>query len=174
MARKRRRAKGSVGRTSVSHLSGPIVTVRLPVPVSMAHLARTEIYSYPYPSIRERLTKVIRKRLARPRGKFKMVRVRVRLPRRLPLVPGSYVSLDRDRLNIHSKRQREAAELRERNRARYEEGKFNRRKARNGQLASRHSTRFGSLAEASRRGFSADGLGDVALGVRALASSLYR
>lgn len=142
-------------------------TTYLPVPV--AKVARTKIYSYPYPKQVRLKHRTIRVPLIRRRNLVK-TKIAIRLPRRLPLVRGSYVSLADGRLNIHSKYKLERMinHAREFNTRRYSEHKANKRKARYGQLDSGGSQRFGSVAEAYRRGNTIDKIAEAALAVRAI------
>lgn len=95
--------------------------------------------------------------------------VRIRLPRFLPMVYGSYVSLTDDTLNIHSENQlRRLQDAQEFNRRRYVEHKGNHRQGRNGQLDSPGSRRFGSVAEAVRRGRSIAEIADAGMAARAI------
>lgn len=149
-----------------------ILAVKVYLPRPVARMARREVYTYPYPRQLQKRRHVIRMSLlgslGSSRAEMVPVKVRIRVPRYLPLVRGSYVSLGRGRLNIHSYHQlRRLYEL-EKNRRRYSEGKGNRRKARYGQLDSPGSTRFGSVAEAQRRGLSIDRIADHALVARAI------
>ena len=143
---------------------GPVLTVRLQLPRSLALRARREVYSYPFPRQRQFVSRVLRRRLGRRRERFVDARVRIRLPRVLPLVRGSYVSVRGGVLNVHSLRQLErvlaAGLLNERH---YEEWKSNRRKACNGQLDSPGATSHGLVAHAARRGLGMARLADAAL-----------
>lgn len=151
-----------------SRRTGPLVTLEVFLPRPVALRARREIYPYPYPLQKRLKSRVIRHRLW-TKGPMVKAKVRVRLPRKLPLVRGSYVSLDRGRLNIHSRRQHELLiERRELNRLRKEETKGGRRKARYGQLDSPGATGFGSVAEGYRRGHSVGRIADAALVARAI------
>lgn len=142
------------------------VYVNVPVPSYL----RTRTVSYSYPKQVSRARRVIRRPLLVNRNtRYELRRIAVRVPRHLPLVKPSYVSLSRGRLTIHSKRQLHALmEKGEFNRERRSERKDRGRKARNGQLDSVVSDRFGILGESLRRGFSAAGLADAALVSRGL------
>lgn len=156
-------------RSRVSQLPGRVHYVTTYLPRSVAIKARREIYPYPYPNQKRLKGKTIRLALTRPRNMVK-TKVAIRLPRRLPLVRGSYVSLADGRLNIYSKYKLERMinHAREYNTRRYSEHKGNHRKGRHGQLDSPGSRRFGSVAEAYRRGGSIDQIADAALVARAL------
>lgn len=142
-----------------------VVTVPLPRPLAR----RVRRVTYVYPRSRVQATRVVRVPLAPKARGFVLRRVLVLLPAVLPSAEPSYVSVDRGRLNIHSRRQ-QLRQLRrfELNRRRYQEHKDGRHKARNGQLESVSSDRFGIIAEAHRRGLSARRLADAALVSRAL------
>lgn len=167
MASKRRRVQRSNAGYSVTR-PGRTIAVTVPYPVS-AKLSRT--VTYPYPKQIQRTSKVVRVELYPRKQFYRLAKVTVRMPRALPIVRGSYVSIDRNRLNIHSKRQLRRLLDAEYNRRRYNEHKSNRRKARNGQLDSVRSDRLGMLAEAQQRGWSARRLADVAMVSRALGAS---
>lgn len=146
------------------------VTTYLPRPVAIK--ARREIYPYPYPAQRQLKGRVIREPLRSSRHRLIKTTIRIRLPRQLPVVRGSYVSLADGRLNIHSKYQLERMfNAQELNRRRYSEYKRNKRKASHGQLDSRGSQRFGSVAHAYRQGASIDKIADAALGARAVSQN---
>lgn len=152
--------------------SGRVFTVSVALPRPVAIKARREIYTYPYPKQVQKRGRTIRLSLARSRIPMVKTKVRIRLPRQLPLVRGSYVSLADGRLNIHSRYQLERLyHAQEFNRRRYGEYKRNRRKASHGQLDSRGSQRFGSVAHAYRQGSSIDKIADAALAVRAIAQN---
>lgn len=98
-----------------------------------------------------------------------MTRVHVRIPHHLPIVPASYVTIDRKRrLNIHSKRRTLSKLLTESNVRRYNERKGRKRQARNGQLESINSDRLGIVAEAHHRNLNVNRIADAALVSRAL------
>jgi hypothetical protein len=146
----------------------PTITVTVPVPVNV----RARTVSYTYPQQIQRSRRVVRRQLSPLQTRYVMRRVRVVLPRHLPVVRGSYVSIDRNgRLNNHSRRQLEALLAVENNRRRYRERKWRGRKARNGQLESAGSTHAGLVAEAVRRGLSAETIQDAAMVARALERS---
>lgn len=143
--------------------------VKTYVPRSVAFKARREIYPYPYPSQIQKRGRVVRVPLALRRERFVPVTVAIRMPRQLPVVRGSYVSLSRNRINIHSRKQVERLEdAQERNRRRYVERKGNHRKARYGQIDSRGAAHLGIVAESFKRGNSIDQIADAALVARAL------
>lgn len=143
------------------------VTVVVPMPVGL----RPRIAYYKYPMPRQRLRRVIRQPLGR-RGRYALRKVSVVVPRTLPTVRGSYVSVDRyNRLNIHSHRQLRAVLEREYNRARNSEDKRSRRSARNGQLESVRADRAGIIGAASSMGLGAASIADAALVSRALGFS---
>lgn len=149
--------------------AGRVLYVSTYLPRPVAQKARREIYPYPYPNQIQKRGRVIRLALKRPRGRMVKTTVAIRVPRHLPLARASYVSLSRNRLNIHSTTQlRRLEDAQERNRRRYSEHKGNHRKARHGQLDSRGSQRHGSVAEAYRRGGTIDEIADAALVARAL------
>lgn len=140
------------------------VTVVVPMPVGL----RPRIAYYKYPSPRQRSRRVIRQPLGR-RGRYVLRKVAVVVPRTLPTVRGSYVSVDRyHRLNIHSHRQLRSVLDREYHRERYSEDKRNRRSARNGQLESVRADRAGIIGAAAAMGVGAAQLADTALVSRAL------
>lgn len=143
------------------------VPVYLPRPVALR--ARREVYTYPYPSQRRLKARTIRLRLRRSHAPLVYTKVRIKMPRRLPLARGSYVSITDKWLNIHSRKQHAKALSRyELNRRRYTEGKSNRRKGRHGQLDSPGADAFGSVAEAARRGLGVNRLADAAMVARAI------
>lgn len=149
-------------------------TLRLQVylPSSVSKIVRREVYPYPYPSQRQLRGRVIRHKLRRQRERMVRTTVRVRVPAGLPLARPSYVSVERDRLNIHSRKQtRKQNSPMSKNRRRYSHGyreKDHKRRARYGQLDSPGATRFGSVAEAARRGQSIDRIAEAALASRAI------
>lgn len=148
---------------------GRVITVNTYLPRPVAIKARREIYPYPYPKQRQKRGRVLRIPLRETHRDMVPVKVRIRLPRHLPLVRGSYVSLSRARLNIHSYNQvKGLIHAQEFNRRRYSEFKRHRRKGAHGQLDSRGSERFGSVAFAYRKGASIDQIADAALVARAL------
>lgn len=174
----RRRSKRNV-KNQLDHYSadlnikrpykGRVFTVTTYLPRPVAYKVRREIYPYPYPNQLQKRGRVIRLALRPSRVPYVKAKVRIRLPRQLPLVRGSYVSLTGDRLNIHSYRQvKGLINAQEFNRRRYSEYKRNHRKASHGQLDSRGSQRLGLVANASRRGYSIDKIADAALVARAL------
>lgn len=173
MSRRRRRKGVSVSGFDqrYSELSHPYTIVTVPVwlPRPVAHRAGREIYTYVPPRQIRRKRRVIRYALLRPRAQMVKVGVRLRVPKKLPLARNSYVSLSRNRLNIHSIRQHQRAmDHGELNRTRREERKSGRRKARNGQLDSARALSFGSVAEAYRRGESVGRIADAAAVARAI------
>lgn len=146
-----------------------VFTVTTFLPRSVANIARREIYPYPIPKQIQKRGRVIRLSLRPTRGRYVKTKVRIRVPLHLPLVRGSMVSLDRNRINIHSHYQlRRALDAQELNRRRYSEYKRNKRKASHGQIDSGGSQRFGAVAHAYRRGASIDQIADAALVARAL------
>lgn len=148
---------------------GHVLTVNALLPRPVAYKARREIYTYPLPLQVRKRARTIRRALRRPSVPMVLAKVRIRVPARLPLARGSYVSLSRGRLNIHSRRQHELlVKRRELNRVRYAEKKTGRRKARHGQLDSPGGLAFGGVAEAFRRGWSVDRIADQALVARAI------
>lgn len=142
----------------------PPLYIRIPVPVSL----RVRTVSYPYPSQQQRLRRTIVKPLTPLREPYRMRTIKVRSPRTLPVVAGSYVTVRPHRLTIHSKRQTKNLLEREYNRRRYSERKDRRRMARNGQLDSLRSDPYGLVAEAARRGLSPERIADAALVARSL------
>lgn len=166
--------------------AGRVVSIKTYLPLSVALRARNKIYTYKYPSQMRKKGRVIRLplksyskalerhgvrkgRSRRVMNQMVPVKVRIRLPRMLPEVYGSYVSLARDTLNIHSHNQlRRVIDAQEFNRRRYSEYKGNHRKARHGQLDSRGARRFGAVAETYRRGGSIDAIADAALVARSI------
>lgn len=142
------------------------VTVVVPLPVTR----RVRSVSYTYPNQIIRSNRVIRRPLRPLPVRYAMRRVRVVLPHHLPVVRGSYVSIDRyGRLNTHSRRQLEKILIMENNRRRYLEGKRRHRSGRDGQLESPGSTHLGIVAEAVRRNLSPEAIQDAAMVARALA-----
>lgn len=135
----------------------------------MSRRIRNKVYPYPVPrQVRPRKTFRIPLRV-RPRSRFVRRRIRIRVPNHLPVVQPSYVSVDRNRINIFSARQRRRLFAnRELNRRRYEEKKTHRRKARHGQLDSVSRDRFGIIGRSYRKGRSINGIGDAALVSRAI------
>lgn len=153
-------------------VAGRTLYVTTLLPRSVAYKARREIYPYPYPKPLQKRGRTIRLSLRRRSGPLVKATVAISLPRQLPVVRGSYVSLGRNRLNIHSRNQvRKVLDAQEFNRRRYVERKGNVRKARYGQLESRGSRRFGLVAAALRRGDSIDKIADAALVARAIGAS---
>lgn len=149
---------------------GRVVTLTTYLPRPVAKRARREIYTYPYPNQKSKRGRTIRLPLTRPRAKMVKTKVRIRLPEVLPLVRPSYVSVTPWSLNIHSRSKlRRLHNAKEFNRRRYSEYKGNKRKARNGQLDSRGSRRFGSVAEVMRKGGTIDEVATAALAARAIA-----
>lgn len=145
-----------------------ILTVSVLLPRSVASKARREVYPYPIPVQKKLHSRVIRQVLKKRPGLVK-TRVRIRVPRILPMAYPSYVSISRGRLNIHSEKQRRRLFARgEKNRLRYRERKTWKRKARHGQLDSPGSLGFGSVAAAVNRGWSVDRVADAALAARAI------
>lgn len=173
-------------RYGISSPLSRLITVKLALPRPLALRARREVYTYPIPVQSVLHTRVIRRPLwlpsraerasSRPGALHQvksypwvMTKVRIRVPRRLPAALPSYVSVHRDRINIHSRRQLQAllasGEL---NRRRYSEHKTNRRKARHGQLDSPGATAFGLVRRAYRSGAGVHRLADAALVARAI------
>lgn len=144
------------------------ISVVVPVPRSVARRARRVTYAYKFPRPLTRERRVVRVPYFVPRERFVPVRVRLLVPRYLPLVASSYVSMTDSGQAIHSRRQIRRLLQREFNRRRYEEHKSNRRKARNGQLESVRSDRLGMLGYAARSGFGPRRMADVAMVSRAL------
>lgn len=157
MARRSRSEVTSSTRYTVSY-------VTVPLPVTL----RVRRVSYAYPIQRQRMRRSIRVALAPLRTRYELRRVAVRMPRRLPALAGSYVSVRPGRLTIHSKRQLRRLMEFEYNRYRESERKGRRRKGRNGQLESIRRDRLGIVAEAVRRGMSASSIADAAMVSRAL------
>lgn len=177
MSRRRRRPKDNsfrdyrVDRMEWDHpdYSSRVLIVSSMLPRPVAYRARREVYTYPYPMQKRLHGRVIRRALRATSAPLVKARVRIRIPLRLPLARGSYVSLSRGRLNIHSYRQlRALMAAGEYNRRRYDERKTHRRKARHGQLDSPGATAFGSVAEAYRRGAGVRQISDAALVARAI------
>lgn len=146
-----------------------VITVVGYLPRPVARRARREVYPYPLPLQKRLRSRVIRRSLRRSSAPLVRAKVRIKVPHRLPLSRGSYVSLSRGRLNVHSYRQYKAAlAAGELNRRRYDERKGHRRKARYGQLDSPGALAFGSVAESYRRGQSVSRIADAALIARAI------
>lgn len=153
-------------------VAGSILRVTTYLPRSVVSQTRREIYPYPYPNQKQKRGRAIRLSLRPARGPYVKATVRIRMPRRLPVARGSYVSLSRNMLNIHSTNQVERTiNAQEFNRRRYSEYKSNHRKGRNGQLDSPGSTHLGIVAHAYRRGHTIDKIGDAAMVARAIANS---
>lgn len=153
--------------------SSRILTVKVYLPRPVARQVRREVYTYPYPAQMRKARHVLRYSLLgshAPRSvAWVPAKVRVRIPTRLPLVRGSYVSLRRGMLNIHSAQQlRSTLAKGELNARRYSERKTNKRRARHGQLDSPGARHLGLVAEAYRRGASVDRVADAALVARAI------
>lgn len=156
-------------------VAGSILRITTYLPRSVARRARREIYPYPYPKQRSKAGRSIRLSLRPSSGPLVKATVRIRMPRRLPVVGASYVSLSDGRMTIHSRKQlRRLQDAQEFNRRRYTEHKGNYRKGRYGQLESGGSQRFGLVANAVRRGDSIDKIGDAALVARAIGTSKGR
>lgn len=176
MARRSRRPKSNWRRDlSVRSQSAwddypdQILTVSTLLPRPVARKARREVYPYPVPLQKKLRSRVIRRALRRSSAPLVRAKVRIRIPRRLPLARGSYVSVNNHRLNIHSHRQLQALlAAGEYNRRRYDERKSHRRRARHGQLDSPGATGFGSVAGVARRGGTVNQLADAALVARAI------
>jgi len=178
MARRARSRARSSAQTSVVRSArlyepvprpGPLLAVRVSLPVSVARRARNVIYPYPYPQQKQRLRHALRLALVPRRTRYVPTKVRIRLPPTLPVVRGSYVSIDRrNRLVIHSRRQTARLLDREYNRRRYQETKTRNRRARHGQLDSVRSDPHGIIARsvATRGGIRS--IADAALVSRAL------
>lgn len=166
-ARFRPRATTSEARRADTRRRSIVVTV--PVPVSVARRARTVIY--PYPVQRQLRRRVIRMPFYSPRERFVVKRVKVLLPRVLPALGASYVSVTDSGMAIHSLNQTVRLMDREFNRRRYQEHKSRQRKARNGQLSSVRADRLGMLGFAARAGFDARRMAEVAMVSRALGGS---
>lgn len=143
-----------------------VTALSVTVPVPVTSVVRTVRYSYPLSIQRQR--RVVRTTLRTLPVIYRMQRVRVIIPRHLPLVGASYVSVVNGRKTIHSRRQTIALLQQENNRRRYLEGKHKRRSARNGQLESFDRDRLGIVAEAARRGLSPEKIADAALVSRGL------
>lgn len=166
---KSRAARSSYSRSEYSDARPRkrVVTVHVPLPVSKARQIRTVLY--PYPNPRQRRNHVVRTPLrVRPGRRFVWTRVRVLVPFVLPAVSSSYVSIDRQRLNVHSLAQVTKLMSREFNRPRYDEEKSNRRKARHGQLESVRSDPYGMIAAAAASRAPTRVVADAALVSRAL------
>lgn len=143
------------------------VPVYLPRPIALR--ARREVYPYSLPQQKLKKFRTRRFALVRQKGPHVLTKVRLRVPMTLPVVRGSYVSLSRNRLNVHSIAQHRAAlAAGELNRKRRNERKSNRRKARHGQLESPGSTAYGLVAGAFHRGMSPDRIADHALVARSI------
>lgn len=157
-----------------------LITVPTYLPRSVANQARREIYSYPGMQQRRLYKRALRVHLIAHgdtkrylREPWHPVRVRIRVPLRLPLAAGSKVSLSRSRLTIHSVNSlRRSIERLEFNRRRYVEHKTNRRRARHGQLDSPGALSFGLVAHALGRGASIGRIADAALVARAIRRSM--
>lgn len=152
-----------------------LVSVPAYLPRSIANQARREIYTYPTIKQRRLTRRALRLGLITHgdshylREPWHKVRVRIRLPLRLPLARGSKVALRRGQLVIHSAANlRRQLERRELNRRRYMEGKGNHRSARHGQLDSPGATRFGLVKRAYEAGFGIKRIADAALVARAI------
>lgn len=147
------------------------VSVSVLLPRSIAQEARREVYSYPFPKQRQLRRRTLRYNLNYYHEPYVRTKVRIRVPRVLPLVRRSYVSLSgiRPRLSIYSSAATNSAiERGELNRARYLDGKSNRRKARNGQLDSPGANAYGILGRSVKAGMSIARLADSALVARAM------
>lgn len=156
-------------------VAGRILRVTTYVPRPVAHRVRREIYPYPYPKQIQKKGRSVRVSLKPLRGPYVKAVVRIRLPRRLPAVRGSYVTVRPKLLTIHSRNQLERTiNAQEYNRRRYAERKGNKRKAWHGQLDSRGNSYLGIAAHASRSGKSIDQIGNAALAARAIAGKKGR
>lgn len=150
-------------------VAGSILRITTYVPRPVAQRVRREIYPYPYPNQKQKRGRAIRLALAPTRGPYVKATVRIRMPRRLPIVRGSYVSVTPKLVTIHSRNQVERLEnAQERNRRRYTERKGFHRKGRYGQLDSPGSRRLGIVAKVAQRGGSVDQIADAALAARAM------
>lgn len=151
---------------------GRLATLETLLPLSVALQARNKVYPYPIPTQKRLRGRTIRLALTPPRQPMVRTKVRIRLPRILPRVRGSYVSLRRGVLSVHSKRQLNAALAGGALNTRfYQEHKTNHRKGRHGQLDSPGARAFGSVAEAYRRGWSIGKIADAALVARAVSKT---
>lgn len=151
-----------------------VISVPVYLPLPVAQRARKKIYTYPILAQKRLNGRVIRTPLRKYKGPVALTKIRVRIPRRLPLAKPSYVSISRGKLNVHSRLQlRRLLAAGETNRRRYQESKTNRRRARHGQLDSRGSTSFGAVAHAVANGASANRIADTALAVRAILRGGY-
>jgi len=166
MASRRRRRRPRPG--------GRVIPLRVRVPASIAREVSSRIYTYRSPQQVRPRSRVYRRAFRAPRGRFVPVVARVRVPRYLPKVSGSFVSVDRGRLNVHSRRQHRRLMRREYNRVRYSERKSRRSMARLGQLDSRFRDRHGIMGFAVHRESDVGRLADAALFVRSLGNVQYR
>lgn len=144
------------------------IAVRTYVPLSVARRAGSELLTYRNPHQRIHRRRNRRLVLSRPRSRFVPVTFRLSVPSRLPAVRPSYVSLNRGRVNVMNSRAVRRLLRSEPNRRRYRERKTRRRHARNGQLESVRSDRFGIIANAYYSGASVERVADAALVSRAL------
>lgn len=150
-------------------VAGRVLSVTTYLPLSVARRVRRKIYPYPYPSQKRLAGRAIRVSLKPSSQKMVKATVKIRLPKVLPKVYGSYVALSDGRMTIHSRKKlKEVIDAQEFNRRRYAEHKGNHRKARYGQLDSGGSQRFGSVAESYRRGDTIDKIADAGLAARAI------
>lgn len=153
-------------------VAGRVLTIKTFLPRSVAQRARREIYPYPYPNQVRKRGRALRVPLRATVARFVPTKVRIRIPLRLPLARGSYVSVRNGILTIHSKNQlRRMQDAQEFNRRRYSEYKGHKRKASHGQLDSRGSQRFGAVAHAYQRGGTIDEIANSALVARALSQA---
>lgn len=147
-----------------------VITVPVRLPLSIANIARKEVYPYPMINQKRLARRALRANLVLPsrrREKWISTKVRIALPGLLPIADGSMVSLDRGRLTVHSTSALKKKLQREPNRRRYQERKSNRRSARNGQLDSPGALRHGLVAKAFAEGGSIGRIADAALVARA-------
>lgn len=155
------------------YVNSNILTVPTLLPPAVAFRARRKIYTYPgialAPSLFGRTQRVP---LKRTRSRMVPVVIRIRAPRRLPLVPSHMVTLypRRSYATIHSRKQIAAAvgPAGELNTRRYAEAKDWRRRARNGFLADPRGYAFGSVAALAKRGADPRRMADAALAAAAI------
>lgn len=146
-----------------------VLTVKVALPLSVSRRARNEVYTYPMPRQRQRMTRHIRVPLQKRKEPYRVTRIRIALPRVLPSALRSKVAVRAGHLVIYGSRNVERTFQRlELNRRYYGEHKSNVRQARWGQLDSPGADRFGIVAEAARRGLSIGRIADAALVARAL------
>jgi len=144
-------------------------TVTVPVPRNIDIPTRP----LPYPPPRQASSWNRARRLnlrqpgAREEPRFRLARVRIAVPRRLPRPRPSVTAVTPNRISVYTRRRTRALLARENNRRRNNERKERRRRPQHGQIDSVRADRAGMLAYGAQRGYSASRMADIALVSRA-------